>query len=122
MDKVEVVRGTAKEIANTITVEGEYYLDDISTNVVSRIDVDDYVPGGFIIQFTNEDSPFGINGEVVFGPTDGIIKYDLYNKVAGVSLKGEFTINDEETSAKEFDLILEGVIFQLLKIYERYTF
>jgi len=122
MDNLEVLRGSAKEIVGRLTGEGEYYLDDISTTVITRIDPADYTEGGYIVQFSNEDSPFGINGEMVYGPTDGIIKYDLSNKVAGVSLKGEFTINDEETSAKEFDLILEGVIFQLLKIYERYTF
>jgi hypothetical protein len=121
MDNLKVLDGTVKEITRALLEEGEYYIPSINTEAVSRIDPSDYINGGFIIQFSNNSSPIGVTGQFSVNFEDGIIKFDLESKVNNFKVKGLVAINAFATNADETDLVLEGLIILLLKIYERYT-
>ena len=121
MDELKVLEGSTKEIARTLLVEGEYYINKIDTKVISRIDETVFHAGGFIAKFSNDESPLGVSGEYVYRASEGVIQYELKSKIELFTIRGNIPINDDEKAGEEADLVLEGVLELLFKIYERFT-
>jgi hypothetical protein len=117
---MESLKGSIKEIAQAILVEGHYYIEELSSEVKSAIDIDNYQEGGFLINFIDSNCPVGLSGLIKFFP-DREIRYDLVNKSTHISIKGSIDINDPSKEIEEAQLIIESILAQLFKIEERYS-
>jgi len=122
MNNLTLIRGeSVKEIRKTLFEEGEYFIVSLNTVAISRINEADFMNGGFKILFNNSEAPSGVTGHFTVDFGEGIISYALESKIESFHLEGRVEISAYATNVDEADLVLEGVISLLLKIYERYT-